>query len=129
MGRKQSTAWKDLERLIAKKAAEYGLTGKRVKRGSDFSKKDVDAKVKEAIFLKFDAKRHQRFAFHTLLRDVKKKYCKSERHVEVLVTKTPNQKGAYVTIPIDFFFWLLAERFAPAEKRKKRWYSRAKRGK
>lgn len=122
----QSSAWKSLELLIAKKAKHYGLDGWRVKRGADFGKVAVDAKIKEALFLKFDAKRYQKFFHHTLLETIKRKYCKRDRHVEVLVTKTPNQQGAYVTIPIDFFMWLLAEKFAQPDARRKWWYKKKK---
>ena len=128
--KKRSEAWKDLEKLIAKKANEYGLTGRRISRGANFAKKAVDAKVKEALFIKFDAKRYQKFFHHTILAEVKRKYCTGPRHVEAIVTKTPNQTGAYVTIPIDFFMWLLAEVFGQDEgKKKERWYTPKKKRK
>jgi len=127
--KKRSQSWKDLEKLVASKAKEYGLRAKRVSRGADFGKKSVDVKIYDAIFLKIDGKYRKSHAHHTTLAEIKRKYCSKLKHVEVMVSKHHNQQGAFVSVPLDFFMWLLAEKFAKPEKRLKRWYRLKKKSK
>lgn len=95
---KQSQAWKDLERLVAEK-----LKGKRVSRGADFGKEDVDVVVEDFIHLRIDAKYRTKHAHHSLLENIRKKYCPDEHQIPVLVTRHHRQRGANVTIPIEAF--------------------------
>jgi len=99
---KRSDRWKQVER----DAAEV-LGGVRVLRGGDFSESDVDVAIHDLPELKVDCKAYARFAHHSLLEEVRRKYCTSEGDVPVLVTKHSRQKGANVTVPISFFADLL----------------------
>lgn len=98
---KQSQAWKNLERQVAKE-----LGGKRVLRGADFSVEDVDVKIDDFPHLKLDCKYRTRHAHHSLLAEIEEKYCE-ENEVPVLITKHHNQSGACVTVSLDFFKVLL----------------------
>lgn len=98
---RQSQAWKALERLAAKE-----LGGKRVMRGSDFSVSDVDVKIEDFPHLRVDCKYRTRHAHHSLLEEVRSKYCE-ENQVPILVTKHHNQVGACVTVDLEFFKTLL----------------------
>lgn len=99
---KQSQRWKQLERSVAE-----ALGGSRVLRGADFSESDVDVKVADMPNLKVDCKAHARFAHHSLVDEVREKYCHDPEDVPVLVTKASRQIGANVTIPLEYFAWLL----------------------
>jgi hypothetical protein len=99
---KQSQAWKNLERQIAK-----ALNGKRVLRGADFSVSDTDVEIPDFPHLKIDAKYRVKHAHHSLLEEIQQKYCSEPHTVPVLITKHHNQNGACVTIPLDYFAQLL----------------------
>lgn len=101
MGKRQSQAWKALERAVAKE-----LGGTRVLRGADFSVEDVDVKIADFPHLKVDCKYRTRHAHHSLLAEIREKYCE-ENEVPILVTKHHNQDGACVTVTLDFFKTLL----------------------
>lgn len=98
---KRSGAWKNLERESARM-----LGGNRVTRGADFSVSDVDVKIPELPFLKVDAKYRKSHAHHSLLEEVRKKYCNAG-DIPVLITKHHRQRGANVTIPLELFAVLL----------------------
>lgn len=98
---KFSKAWKDLERQVAKT-----LRGKRISRGDDFSRSDVDV-ICEFRALKIDAKFRAKHGHHTFMNEIERKYCTKPGDVPVLVTKTPGQQGAYVTVPLDHYALLL----------------------
>jgi hypothetical protein len=99
---KQSQAWKNLERQVAK-----ALGGKRVLRGANFSVEDVDVKLEDIPFIRIDAKYRKKHAHHTLMAEIKTKYCQEDGQIPVLVTKHHNQDGAYVTVDLEFFAILL----------------------
>lgn len=99
---RQSQAWKALERLTASE-----LKGRRVLRGADFAKSDVDVIIDEFGFLKADCKYRQKWAHHKFLEEIVEKYCTSKGDMPVLITKTPKQIGACVTIRLDHFGVLL----------------------
>ncbi len=107
---KRSQRWKDLERATAK-----ALGGNRILRGSDFSKSEPDVDIEDMPRLKVDCKAHKRFAHHTLLQEVKEKYCKRKNDIPILVTKHEHQVGACVTISLDFFSELLEEWYQSLE--------------
>lgn len=98
---KQSQAWKNLERTVAKE-----LGGKRVLRGSDFSVEDVDVELADFPHLRIDCKYRKSHAHHSLLAEIEEKYC-SDGQIPVLVTKHHNQAGANVTIGLNFFKTLI----------------------
>lgn len=102
MGKRQSQAWKALER----EAAE-ALGGKRVSRGDDFSRSDVDVVVPDFPLLRVDCKYRKAHAHHSLLDEVVEKYCPTDEQIPVLVTKHHRQQGANVTITLVFFASLL----------------------
>lgn len=100
-GGKTSQAWKDLERLAAEK-----LRGKRLSRGDNFARKDVDVIV-DFRALRVDGKYRRAHAHHTFMTEIERKYCVKEGDVPVLVTKHPGQQGAYVTVPLDHYALML----------------------
>lgn len=95
-----SKAWKELEKLVAK-----ALRGKRISRGDDFSRKDVDVEVEDFDMLRIDAKYRSsvNWYHHSFLAEVKDKYCTLPEHIPVLVTKTKGQRGANLTVQLDHF--------------------------
>jgi hypothetical protein len=99
---RQSQAWKNLERQVAK-----ALGGKRVLRGANFAIEDVDVKLDDIPYLRIDAKYRKKHAHHTLFEEVKTKYCQESGQIPVLVTKHHNQDGACVTVDLEFFSILL----------------------
>lgn len=99
---KQSQAWKALERMVAGL-----LKGHRVQRGGDFSVSDVDVEVDDFPYLRVDAKLRSRWAHHTYMKDIIKKYCVVEGQVPVLVTRQARHRGLFVVVPLTYFAWLL----------------------
>lgn len=96
-----SQSWKNLERDVAK-----ALQGKRISRGDDFSRKDVDVEVEDFPTLKVDAKYRARWGHHKFLAEVVGKYCE-EGDIPVLVTKHHRQQGAVVAVTLEHFGLLL----------------------
>ena len=98
-----SSAWKDLERTVAKE-----LGGQRILRGDDFRRSDVDVLVEDFPHFKIDCKhRKGSWKHHSLLKEIKRKYCTSEYQVPVLVTKCRGEHGECVTVPLQAFKALL----------------------
>jgi hypothetical protein len=98
----RSQAWKNAERQLA-----TILGGQRVLRGADFSESDVDVVVADMPFLKFDSKYRARHSHHSLLEEIRTKYCKQTYDIPVLFTKARRQQGGCITIDADFFAFLL----------------------
>lgn len=98
----RSERWKSLERNTAKK-----LKGHRLLRGDNWDKIAPDVAVPDCPELKIDCKAYNRFAHHTLMDEIRSKYCAEEWEVPVLVTKAQGQHGEYVTMPLDYFAALL----------------------
>ena len=99
--------WKVLE----KKVADY-LGWKRKVRAANYAISDTDIEPPpELDFLMIDCKNHARMKHHTLMEEIKQKYCKSPLHEPVLVTRETTAGGArrgielpiYVTIRLEFF--------------------------
>ncbi len=97
---KRSTRWKELERVTAK-----ALGGRRVVTPWQLFEPRPDVVV-EDMGLVIDCKAYRRFAHHALLDDVQRRYCKPGQ-IPALVTKAQGQRGAYVTIPLDYLAHLL----------------------
>jgi hypothetical protein len=97
-----SQSWKDAERLAAKV-----LRGKRISRGADFSREDVDVEIPDLPELRVDSKYKVRHAHHTLMQGIIDKYVKEDGQEPVLVTRTHRQQGAYVTVRLEFLGFLL----------------------
>jgi hypothetical protein len=100
------SAWKTLERQTATK-----LYGRRILRlaapePSFLSCPDVE--LPEFPGLKIDAKYRARWSHHSFLETILRKYCKQPWHEPVLVTKARGQRGAYVTIRLEFLARLLS---------------------
>jgi len=96
-----SQAWKNLERQTAK-----ALKGKRILRltapgPSYISASDVE--LHALPWLKIDAKYRTRWAHHRFLEAIRAKYCRGRKDEPVLVTKQHRQRGACVTIRLEFF--------------------------
>jgi hypothetical protein len=101
---RQSQSWKVLEKATAKT-----LKGTRILRGADFSKSDVDVVVDDFPDMRIDSKYRIRHAHHKFLDEIKKKYCKKETDIPVLISKTHNQRGAVVSLSLEHFGKLLNE--------------------
>lgn len=101
-----SKRWKDLERDTA-----AILGGRRVVEDWTLfhTRPDVVVPLANGRRLIIDAKAYQRFSHHTLLEACQAKYC-TGADVPALVTKHEGQRGAYITVPIDFLAELLAGR-------------------
>lgn len=93
---KQSQAWKDLERTVAKK-----LGGKRITRGQNFSVSALD--VEHPLFF-IDAKYRQSLGFLSwfdkLIDDSKRLYPGVDR-INLLVCKKANRRGEFVILTLD----------------------------
>lgn len=99
---RQSTAWKNLERQVAK-----ALGGRRISRGDDFARVDVDVVLDDLPELRIDAKYRTKHAHHTFMKELVRKYCSDEGHEPVLATKHHNQESAFVTVRLEFFAFLI----------------------
>lgn len=109
---KQSVAWKNLERQVAK-----ALKGRRVLRGSDFSHSDVDVILDDLPELRLDAKFRVKHSHHKFMRELVARYCQAPGQEPVLITKTHHQKSAFVTIRLELFALLVdALRYVGEEK-------------
>jgi hypothetical protein len=97
-----SQRWKELERTAARK-----LGGERVPRWLDFYQSAPDVLVAD-FGLVLDCKAHKRFAHHTRIDEVQRKYCEPGEF-PVFVTKSQGQRGEYATVPLDFLAGLLDE--------------------
>lgn len=93
--------WKELEKRTAE-----ALGGKRINRASDYSVSDVDVVLEDFENLKIDAKFRARHAHHSLVEEIRNKYC-GENDRPVLVTKGKYEKRRYVTVDLDLFSSLL----------------------
>lgn len=111
MAKRNSQQWKALERQIAKEFNRVGIPAKRISRGADFGKEDVDVDVPSFPWLKIDGKYRKRHSHHTTYREIERKYCENPEDIAMLVTKSHNQKGAYATLPLDFVVELFAKAF------------------
>jgi len=101
-----SNAWKALEREAARE-----LGGKRILRGADFSVSSPDIFISDHPELKIDCKYRQRHAHHKTFKEIKKKYCKEEKDIPVLITKQAREEGFLVTITSSYFNDLLFDRY------------------
>ena len=110
---RQSERWKQLERDAAR-----ALGGRRVLRRWDLFESAPDVIIEAAGFrIVADCKAYRRFAHHSLLEEVQRKYC-NPGEVPILVTKHSGQMGANVTVPMEFFARLLNElRIARSSRR------------
>lgn len=100
---KRSQSWKDLERDTAE-----ALGGKRVLRGEDFSKSDVDVELPAFPHMKLDCKyKTAGWKHHSYLKEVQLKYCKQPGDVPVLVTKNKGEHAVCVTLNLRDFANLL----------------------
>lgn len=97
---KRSTRWKELERVTA-----ATLGGRRVVTPWELFEARPDVVVEDAGLV-IDCKAYRRFAHHALLDAVQRRYCKPGQ-TPALVTKAAGQRGAYVTLPLDYLAHLL----------------------
>lgn len=99
---RQSQAWKGAERLVA-----TVLRGRRISRGDNFAREDVDVVVEDMPELRIDAKYRTRHAHHTFMREIQEKYITEPGQEPVLVTKHHRQESAYATVRLEFLGELL----------------------
>lgn len=98
-----SDAWKALE----KKTAEV-LGGFRISRADDWGRSDYDVHVPAHPELRIDCKyKKGGFAHHTLLAEVREKYCREDGDVAVLVSKSGRKRGEVVSLSLEDFASLL----------------------
>ena len=100
---KRSRRWAALEIATA-----TALSGERVVEPWFLfnERPDVVATLPGGGRLVVDCKAYKRFSHHALLEAVQTKYCQPG-DVPALVTKTPGQRGAFVTIPLEVLSGLL----------------------
>lgn len=94
--------WKELE----KKTAEV-LGGVRINRAADFGISDVDVVIPDHPLVRLDAKYRKRHAHHSLVEEIRTKYCKLPGQVPALVTKHHSGRRSYVTVDLEFFAELM----------------------
>ena len=99
----RSKRWKALERDTAE-----ALGGRRVTEPWDLfnERPDVLVDLPDGKRLVIDCKALRRFAHHSMLEGIQRKYCQPG-DVPCLVSKHERQTGEYATIPMDFLAELL----------------------
>lgn len=102
---KVSSAWKELERTVAKK-----LGGKRIVRGNDFSQTLLDI---EHPFWAIDCKWRSSLAtvtwYKKLVKDTKKLY--GDTKIPILVIKEKGMIGELVVIGLEDFLNIIKETY------------------
>ncbi len=99
--------WKNLERQTAKILGARRILRLTAPAPSFLSCPDVE--LPQFPGLKIDAKYRARWAHHSALEEILRKYCEQSWEEPVLVTKARGQHGAFVTIRLDFLARLLRE--------------------
>ena len=94
-------AWQRFERDVAAR-----LDGQRYPRDVLAFESAPDVLVPDVALI-IDAKLRKRWTHHTLLADVRRKYCRPGER-PLLVTRRSGKAGALVTVELDFFVELLA---------------------
>lgn len=94
-------AWKELEKKTA-----AALGGTRINRAADYGESTYDVVVPDFHFLRADAKYRQRHAHHSLVEEIRTKYCQDGGY-PVLVTKHAGSHREYVTVDLSLFGALL----------------------
>jgi len=100
-----SQAWKNLERQAAGVLGGRRLLRLTAPEPSYLSCADVE--LPNFLGLKIDAKYRCRWAHHSALRKIERKYCEQPTDQLVLVTKEHGQHGAFVTVRLEFLARLL----------------------
>lgn len=101
--------WKELEKKAAKE-----LYGVRINRADDYGISDVDVVIPGVEFLRVDCKYRAKQAHHSLIEEIRSKYCGSGEY-PVLVTKHRGSHREYVTIDLSLFGALIHELFRLSE--------------
>jgi hypothetical protein len=98
-----ASRWKQLERDTA-----AALGGRRVTEPWFLfnERPDVVVPLSDGRRLVIDTKAHKRFAHHSMLEGIQRKYCQPG-DVPCLVSKHERQTGEYATIPLAFLAGLL----------------------
>lgn len=98
-----SNAWKALE----KKVAEL-LGGERISRADDWGRSDYDVHVPAHPYLKVDCKyRKGGWAHHSVLDEIREKYCKEDGDMAIMVSKSGRKRGEVVSLSLNDFRGLL----------------------
>ncbi len=95
--------WKELE----KKTAE-ALGGVRINRSNDYGKSDVDVVIGDIPQLRIDCKYRSRHAHHSLMEEIREKYCSEPGTWPVLVTKHHRSHREYVSCDLALFASLVS---------------------
>lgn len=90
-------AWKELEKKTA-----AALGGIRINRALDYGHSDYDVVVPDFPFLRVDAKHRKRHAHHSLIEEIRDKYCKGGGY-PVLVTRHSGSHRQYVCLDLHVF--------------------------
>ena len=98
-----SERWKDLERHVADT-----LGGVRVVEDWTLFRQrpDVIVQLPDTRRMVVECKAYQKFAHHTLIEGCQAKYCGSN-DIPALATKAAGQRGAFITLPLQFVSELL----------------------
>lgn len=94
--------WKELEKKTA-----LALSGTRINRAADYGISDVDVVLPDFPQLRVDCKYRTRHAHHSLIEEIRSKYCANNGDYPVLVTKHHHSQREYVTVDLVFFGALL----------------------
>lgn len=95
--------WKELEKKTA-----AALDGVRVNRAADYGESNVDVVLPYYGGLRIDCKYRAKHAHHSLVEEIREKYCTEDGMWPVLVTKHRGSHREYVTIDLSLFGSLLA---------------------
>lgn len=95
--------WKELEKKTA-----VALGGVRINRAADYGVSDVDVVLGGIPSLRIDCKYRARHAHHSLVEEVREKYCTGPGMWPVVVTKHHSSRREYVTIDLALFAELVA---------------------
>jgi hypothetical protein len=95
-------AWKRLERTVGRL---FG--GERVKRMGDYSVSATDVVLDDLKNFRIDCKLRQKFMHHAMFDEIKKKYCKADDDVPVMVTKEHGKYRYLVSVEAEFFAEML----------------------
>jgi hypothetical protein len=97
-----SKPWKELEKRTAE-----ALDGVRVNRAADYGESNVDVILPYCDRLRIDCKYRAKHAHHSLVEEIREKYCTEDGMWPVLVTKHRGSHREFVTIDLSLFAALL----------------------
>lgn len=89
------------------------LGGTRINRAGDYGESNVDVVLPYAPELRIDCKYRANHAHHSLVEEIRDKYCSGGRDWPVLVTKHRGSHREYVTVDLALFAALIRQLGVP----------------